>query len=91
MELGVGDIVGNPLLQALDSAVRGLGVGDAVKLKVSGGPFVKELLFKVPADHPEVARLNGRYKSCAALLSAYWGTSCAYCAHFCKHARLQVA
>jgi hypothetical protein len=31
-------------------------------LQISGGEWKKELLFSVPRDHPEIARLEGRYK-----------------------------
>jgi hypothetical protein len=30
--------------------------------QAQGGEWNRDLLFKVPADHPEVARLQGRYK-----------------------------
>ena len=64
MQLGVGEIVGNPLAQALEQAVRSHGEGDVVELEISGGEYKKELVFKVPTDHPEIQRLQGRYKSC---------------------------
>jgi len=31
-------------------------------LQISGGEWQKDLLFTVPRDHPEVERLEGRYK-----------------------------
>jgi hypothetical protein len=31
-------------------------------LQISGGDWKQELLFTVPRDHPEVERLEGRYK-----------------------------
>ena len=49
-------------LQAFDGAVRGLGVGEVVELELSGGDYRPELLFSVQRDHPEVERLEGRYK-----------------------------
>jgi len=52
--------------QAFDGAVRGLGVGEVVELEMSGGDWRPELLFDVPKNHPEVERLEGRYKKCAA-------------------------
>jgi hypothetical protein len=30
--------------------------------QASGGEWQRELLFSVPKDHPEVLRLEGRYK-----------------------------
>ncbi len=51
-----------PKIQAFDGAVRGLGVGEAIELEMSGGDWQPELLFTVPKDHPEVERLEGRYK-----------------------------
>lgn len=48
--------------QAFDGAVRGLGVGESVEIEISGGDWQSELLFTVPRDHPEVERLEGRYK-----------------------------
>lgn len=61
-EIGAGDVMGNPIFKAFDGAVRGLGVGEAVELEMSGGDWRPELLFEVPRDHPEVERLEGRYK-----------------------------
>eukprot|EP01025_Chloroclados_australasicus_P038673 TRINITY_DN3991_c3_g2_i1.p1 TRINITY_DN3991_c3_g2~~TRINITY_DN3991_c3_g2_i1.p1 ORF type:complete len:222 (+),score=28.92 TRINITY_DN3991_c3_g2_i1:143-808(+) len=63
LEVGVGEVVGNPLAQALEQAVRSHGVGDEVELEITGGDYKQELVFKVPTDHPEIARLQGRYKS----------------------------
>jgi hypothetical protein len=50
------------LLQAFDGALRGLAVGESVELQISGGEWQKDLLFVVPRDHPEIERLEGRYK-----------------------------
>ena len=69
VQLGVGEIVGNPLAQALEQAVRAHGEGDVIDLEITGGEFKPELVFKVPSDHPEVQRLQGRYKSCAFTLT----------------------
>lgn len=33
-----------------------------VLLQAQGGPWQEELLFKVPREHAEVQRLEGRYK-----------------------------
>jgi hypothetical protein len=49
-------------LQAFDGALRGLGVGESVELQLQGGEWQKELLFVVPREHPEIERLEGRYK-----------------------------
>eukprot|EP00878_Enallax_costatus_P004615 GHUV01004860.1.p1 GENE.GHUV01004860.1~~GHUV01004860.1.p1 ORF type:complete len:237 (+),score=50.87 GHUV01004860.1:272-982(+) len=62
-EIGAGEIVANPLFQAFDGALRGLGVGESIELQISGGDWKKELLFVVPRDHLEVERLEGRYKN----------------------------
>eukprot|EP00891_Asterochloris_glomerata_P005223 jgi/Astpho2/5223/Aster-04799 len=62
-EVGAGDVVGNEMFQAFDSAVRGLTVGAKEYLQVNGGEWDHKLLFSVPTDHPEVQRLEGRYKS----------------------------
>jgi hypothetical protein len=37
-------------------------------MQASGRPWQKELMFQVPRDHPEVLRLEGRYKK--------WVTDC---------------
>jgi hypothetical protein len=66
-EVGAGEIVGNALFQAFDGALRGLGVGEAVELQLDGGEWQRDLLFTVPRDHPEVQRLEGRYKKCVVL------------------------
>ena len=31
-------------------------------LQLEGGPWQEELLFKVPRSHPEIQKLEGRYK-----------------------------
>lgn len=66
-EIGAGDITGNPLFQAFDGALRGLAVQDVIELEISGGEWKQELLFTVPRDHPEVERLEGRYKNLGGL------------------------
>jgi hypothetical protein len=49
-------------LQAFDGALRGLAVGESVELQLQGSDWQKELLFVVPRDHPEIERLERRYK-----------------------------
>ncbi|EFJ39367.1 hypothetical protein VOLCADRAFT_101059 [Volvox carteri f. nagariensis] len=49
--------------QGFDEAVRGMAVGQTTVLEASGGEWRRELLFAVPRDHPEVQRLEGRYKN----------------------------
>ncbi len=61
-EVGAGDMMGNRLFQGFDEAVRGLAVGQKTLLEAAGGEWQQELLFTVPIDHPEVQRLQGRYK-----------------------------
>jgi FKBP-type peptidyl-prolyl cis-trans isomerase 2 len=62
-EVGAGDIVGNQLFEAFDEAVRGLSPGETIGIKADGGPWQEELLFKVPREHPEIQRMEGRYKN----------------------------
>ena len=57
-EVGASGVMGNPLFQAFDRAVRGLRVGDSAVVKALGGEYDKELLFAVPRDHEEVLRLE---------------------------------
>ena len=57
-EVGASGVMGNPLFQAFDRAVRGLRVGDTAVVKAAGGEYDKELLFAVPRDHAEVLRLE---------------------------------
>ncbi|KAI8468082.1 MAG: hypothetical protein J3K34DRAFT_428330 [Monoraphidium minutum] len=66
-EIGAGEIMGNPIFKAFDGAVRGQGVGEVVEIEISGGDWRPELLFTVPRDHPEVERLEGRYKNVGGL------------------------
>ncbi|GAB4814738.1 hypothetical protein N2152v2_001784 [Parachlorella kessleri] len=66
-QIGAGDIVGNNLYQAFDEAVRGLGVGDRVRIKAEGGEWKQDLLFVVPRTHEEVVRLENRYKNVGGL------------------------
>jgi FKBP-type peptidyl-prolyl cis-trans isomerase 2 len=62
-EVGAGDIVGNELFEAFDEAVRGLSVGETIGIKADGPAWTEELMFNVPIDHPEIERMNGRYKN----------------------------
>ncbi|GLI68339.1 hypothetical protein VaNZ11_012741 [Volvox africanus] len=62
-EVGAGDMMGNRLFQGFDEAVRGMAVGQRTILEASGGGWKRELLFAVPRNHPEVQRLEGRYKN----------------------------
>ncbi|GLC44504.1 hypothetical protein PLESTB_000066100 [Pleodorina starrii] len=62
-EVGAGEMMGNRLFQGFDEAVRGMAVGQTTVLEASGGEWRRELLFAVPRDHPEVQRLEGRYKN----------------------------
>ncbi len=39
-------------------------------LQAQGNDWKEELLFQVPRDHPEMQRLEGRYKKCALRLHA---------------------
>lgn len=64
-QVGVGEVLGNPLVKALEEAVRGRGAGDAVELELQGGDYQPELVFTVPRGHAEIERLQGRYRSCA--------------------------
>ncbi|KAL6763490.1 hypothetical protein V8C86DRAFT_2496367 [Haematococcus lacustris] len=62
-EVGVGEITGNRLFQGFDEAIRGLAVGQTTVIEAAGGEWQRELLFSVPREHPEVQRLEGRYKN----------------------------
>jgi len=66
-EVGAGDVFANELYQAFDAVVRGLAVGESTSLEAVGGEWDPGLLFTVPFDHPEVARLAGRYKNVGGL------------------------
>jgi FKBP-type peptidyl-prolyl cis-trans isomerase 2 len=56
-EVGASSVMGNPLFQAFDQAVRGLCVGESARVAARGGEYDKELLFQVPRAHAEVQRL----------------------------------
>ncbi|CAG9460974.1 unnamed protein product [Pedinophyceae sp. YPF-701] len=62
-ESGVGNVVGNPIFQGFDDAVQGLGIGERTSLEAEGPEWTKDLMFVVPREHPEIQRLEGRYKS----------------------------
>lgn len=51
------------MLQVVDQATRGLSVGQQSAVELASPAWNPELLFDVPLDHPEVERLEGRYKS----------------------------
>ena len=42
-------------------------MGESTSLEAVGGEWDPSLLFTVPFDHPEVARLAGRYKNVGGL------------------------
>mmetsp|Transcript_739 Transcript_739/g.1838 ORF Transcript_739/g.1838 Transcript_739/m.1838 type:complete len:248 (-) Transcript_739:54-797(-) len=62
-EVGAGDIIGNRLFQGFDEAVRGLAEGETTEIEATGGEWKADLLFAVPRDHPEMQRLEGKYKN----------------------------
>lgn len=62
-EVGAGDMLGNRLFQGFDEAVRGMAIGQKTILEAVGGEWQKDLLFMVPINHPEIERLQGRYKN----------------------------
>eukprot|EP00884_Botryococcus_braunii_P020607 jgi/Botrbrau1/722/Bobra.160_2s0045.1 len=66
-EVGSGRLFGNELFTALDVVVRGLSIGQRNTLEAAGEPWNKDLLFEVPRDHPEIERLEGRYKNVGGL------------------------
>lgn len=62
-EVGAGSVAGNPLFSAFDDLVRGLAPGESTSLTAAGDPWTPDLCWRVPADHPEIARLSGRYQN----------------------------
>lgn len=60
-------MIGNKLFQGFDEAVRGLGMGETAILEAQGGEWKRDLLFKVPKDHQEIQRLEGRYQKYGGL------------------------
>ncbi|GAQ79746.1 FKBP-type peptidyl-prolyl cis-trans isomerase [Klebsormidium nitens] len=55
---GAGDVVGNPLFQEFDQATRDLTVGEKGYVQAVGDEWTEDLVFDVPRDHEEVARLE---------------------------------
>ena len=49
--------------QVIDKATRGLSVGERSAGELKSPDWDPELLFDVPLNHPEVERLEGRYKT----------------------------
>lgn len=66
-EVGAGELFANEMIKGFDIAVRGLEIGGRATIQASGKPWEKELMFQVPRDHPEVQRLEGRYKNVGGL------------------------
>lgn len=66
-EVGAGDLFANEMIKAMDAAVRGLAIGDKARVEAQGNEWNRELLFEVPRDHPEMQRLDGRYKNVGGL------------------------
>lgn len=59
----VGAPLENPLFKSFDAALRGKVAGETVALEATGAEWDRKLVFKVPSEHPEITRLNGRYKN----------------------------
>lgn len=56
--VGAAQAMGNPLFAAFDAAVRGLAVGGGALVEAAAPAYDRAMLFAVPCDHPEVARLQ---------------------------------
>ena len=69
LEVGVGEVIGNQLLQAIDGGVRGLGIGETRRVEITPlqEEWSQDLLFKVPKEHPEIQRLEGKFRSAGGL------------------------
>ena len=50
-------------MEVLDGVIRGYSVGEVLEVECQGPKWTRDLCFEVPYDHPEVERLNARYKS----------------------------
>jgi len=66
-EVGAGDLFANEMIKGFDVAVRGLAVGQKATIEATGNPWQKELVFEVPREHPEMQRLEGRYRNVGGL------------------------
>ena len=63
-EVGSTEVVQrNALMEVLDGVIRGYSVGEVLEVECQGPKWTRDLCFEVPYDHPEVERLNARYKS----------------------------
>lgn len=62
-EVGAGQVMGNPLFQGFDAAVRGLAVGETFVFQSVAGERREELVFDVPSDHEEMLRLESEAES----------------------------
>ena len=49
LQVGAGEVTGNPLFQAFDEAIRGCALGETTVLEAKGGDWQRELFFEV---HP---------------------------------------
>ena len=67
-EVGASDVMGNPLFKAFDEAVRKLNVGNSAVVSASGGDYDPNLLFSVPANHEEIARLRAEWSDKGGLV-----------------------
>eukprot|EP00854_Cymbomonas_tetramitiformis_P008767 gene8767-10391_t len=47
-EIGTREFMGNPLFQGIDTASRGLTIGESATITAVGGEYQKDLLFAVP-------------------------------------------
>ncbi len=47
LQVGAGEVTGNPLFQAFDEAIRGCALGETTVLEAKGGDWQRELFFEV--------------------------------------------
>lgn len=57
-EVGAGELMGNPLFQGFDAAIRGLQEGDVRSFQCKAGERQEDLIFSVPTEHEEIQRLE---------------------------------
>eukprot|EP00899_Mesostigma_viride_P028485 jgi/Mesvir1/8821/Mv02722-RA.1 len=57
-QVGVGEVMGNPLFGAFDQSIRGLVEGQKVTIESIPDKWKEDMVFDVPRDHEEIARLE---------------------------------
>ena len=69
LQVGAGEVTGNPLFQAFDEAIRGRALGETAVLEAKGGEWRQELFFKVQL---KLILLKKTISAASKVLDEHW-------------------